>query len=190
MYLDNNGAAYNLSFGTVTSYVSLSPGEYKLSAHRGGTGQALVSGQAVLGASRQYTAIVSNTLGNLQETVFADANTPAPPGMIAVRVINEAALGGPVDVYLVPPGGTPSTASPLVRDLGFGSAGAYEHVPADKTYTVVIVPSGNAFRKAAGLGNVTVSGASGAVRTVIISDNPSKSSKAAMALVLSDYDTP
>ena len=109
---------------------------------------------------------------------------------MAVRVINEAMLGGPVDVYLMPPGGTASTASPLVRDLGFGSAGAYEHVPADKAYTVVVVPTGSTSRKAAGLGNVTVSGASGAVRTVIISDNPAKSSKPAQAPDLSDYDAP
>ena len=190
MYFDGNGVAYNLSFGTVTSYVSLTPGEYRLSAHRGGTGQALVSGQTVLSASRQYTAVLSNTLGNLQETVFPDANTPAPPGTVAVRVIDEAVSSGPVDVFLVPPGGTLATASPLIRELGFGAAAAYEHVPADKTYTVALVSSGTASRKAAGLGNVTVSGASGAVRTIIISGNPANAGKALSPLVLSDYDAP
>ena len=190
MYLDNGGAAYNLSFGTVTSYVSFIPGEYRLSAHRGGTGQVLVSDQTVLSASRQYTAILSNTLGNLQETIFPDANTPAPPGRVAVRVINEAASGGPVDVYLMPSGGTPATANLLARDLGPGTAGVYEHVSADKTYTVALVPAGTPFRKASGLGTITIGGASGAVRTVILSDSPSKSSKAVTALVLPDYDAP
>ncbi len=190
MYFDNNGAAYNLSFGTVTSYVSLRPGEYRLSAHRGGTGQALVSGQAVLGVAKQYTAIVSNTLGSLQETVVPDTNTPAPPGTVAVRVLNEAALGGPADVYLVPSGGSPATANLLVRDLPFGSAGTYEHLPADKTYTVVVVPAGGPTRRANGLGTLTLTGASGAVRTVIVADLPSKANKAFTALVLNDYDAP
>lgn len=190
MYFDTNGAAYNLSFGTVTSYVSLSPGIYRVSAHRGGTGQALVSGQAVLGASRQYTAVIGNTLSSLQETLFQDAGAPAPPGTVAVRIINEASSSGPIDVYLVAPGGTLATATPLVRELGFGTASAYEHVPADKTYAVVPVPSRSTPKRTASLENVTVSGASGAVRTVIISDTPPKSNKPFSALVLSDYDTP
>ena len=190
VYLNGAGAAYNLSFGTVTSYVPLSPGEARIAVHRAGTAQALVDGRTALNAARQYTAVVTNTLGNLQETVYPDANTPAPAGMIAVRVLHEAAGMGPVDVYVLPSGSSALFSTPTIRNLAFGGSDAYINMAAEKKYSVAVIPAGSVPALAAGavLSGVSVSGGSGAVRTVIVTDAPARS-KGLSGFVLDDLET-
>ena len=191
LYLNTSGAAYNLSFGTVTSYVAAGPGEYRISANRANTTQALVNAKASLGATRQYTAVVSNTVGNLQETIYPDAHAPAPAGMLAVRVLNAAATAGPVDVYLVPAGGSAAASTPLVRNLGYTGNGGYVDVPGGGSYAVEVVPAGTAPGAGNGalLSGVSVTGSSGAVRTVVLGDAQA-GSKGLNGFVLEDFDTP
>lgn len=192
LYLNGNGTAYNLGFATATSYIPVTPGEYRISANRANTSQALVTARATLGGTRQYTALVSNTLNNLQETVYPDMNAPAPPGMISVRVLHAASGMGSVDVYLVPIAGSLATTAPLVRDLGYAGGGAYVNLPANTAYTVAAVPTGVHPATAGAsttLSNVSVSGGSGAVRTVVISD-AQLGGKGLYGFVLKDFDTP
>ena len=192
LYLNGNGAAYNLSFATVTSYLPVGPGEYHITANRGGSAQALVNTRTTLGVARQYTAVVSNTLGNLQETIYPDASAPAPAGMLAVRLLHVAAAVGPLDVYLVPSAGALAGSSPVVRGLAYEGSGGYFYVPAGGSYTVAVQPAGVAPGPASGglLSGVSVSGISGAVRTVVIGDAPTGSAKTLSGLVLDDFDTP
>ena len=192
LYLNGNGAAYNLSFGTVTSYVAVSPGEYHINANRGATSQALVNTRAALGGTRQYTAVVSSALGSLQETVYPDANAPAPTGMEAVRVLQAAESAGPVDVYLVPSTGSGTASSLLVRDLSYTGSGPYVDVPAATSYTVAVVPAGATLAAANGgmLNGVSVNGASGAVRTIVLGETQQRGGKGLYGLVLNDFDTP
>ena len=191
LYLNANGVAYNLSFGTVTSYVAAGPGEYHISANRANTGQALVNAKAALGATRQYTAVISNSVDNLQENVYPDAHAPAPAGTLAVRVLNAAASMGPVDVYLLPSGGSAAGSTPLARDLGYPGDGGYIDVPANGSYSVEVVPAGVAPAAGNGglLSGVSVKGSSEAVRTVVLGDAPT-GSKGLNGFVLEDFDTP
>lgn len=192
VYLNGSGAAYNLSFATVTSYIPVTPGEYKLSASRANTAQALVTAHAALGGTRQYTAVVSNALGGLVETVYPDANAPAPAGMVSVRVLHAASGVGPLDIYLVPSSGTLATATPLIRDLAYTGAGAYVNLPANTAYTVAAVPTGVSPAPAGPsslLSGVSVAGNSGAVRTVVISDAQGNA-KGLYGFVLKDFEIP
>ena len=190
VYLNGSGTAYNLSFATVTSYIPVSPGEYRISANRANTGQALVTARAALGDTRQYTAVVSSSLGSLQETVYPDASAPAPAGMISLRVLHAAAGAGPLDVYLVPSAGTLATAAPSARGLGYTGGTAYLNVAASSAYTVLALPAGTPPAGAVTLlSGVTVSGNAGAVRTVVISDAPG-GGKGLYGFVLKDFDTP
>ncbi len=192
LYVNETGVAYNVSFGTVTSYVPLASGEYRLSANRANTGQALVSAHAALGSRRQYTAILGGSASDMQTILYPDANAPAPSGMLAVRVLNESAIGGLVDVYLSPGTGASSAVTPTVRDFGFGGSTGYEDLPADKTYAVAVVPAGTSLPASGGavLSGVTVMGGSGAVRTVVITEASGAKGKAFTGFVLNDLDTP
>jgi hypothetical protein len=170
-YQNNAGLAYNLSFGTLTSYVAMAPGAYKLEADKGGTRQTLVEATAHLVAGKQYTAIVGNSLANLQATLLLDQSTPAPAGQIAVRFVNEATRAGAVDIYLVGSGGRLISTSPMATNLSLGANSGYLMAPAG-TYAIDVVPAGTVptNETATLLRGVQRPFDSGAVRTVVLID--------------------
>ena len=173
-YQNSSALAYNLGFGTMTSYIPMSPGVYNLAAAKAGTRQTLVANSETLAPNRQYTEIIGAGLANLQQTLLLDQSTPAPAGRVAVRVLNQTTRSGAVDVYLVPLASTPGkgiTTSPLAVNLGFGANSGYIDLP-EGTYALHVVPTGTLLTSS----TVTLySGAqvaydSGAVRTVVLID--------------------
>lgn len=170
-YQNNTGLAYNLQFGTVTTYVAMQPGTYTLSAAKSGTRQILVSGSASLVGGHQYTEIIGNVAGDLQQFVLEDQIQPAPAGQIALRLLNEAPRTGHVDVYLVARGGRLANTSPLAVNLAFSGLTGYINVPAG-AYAIDVVPAGTALVSSS---TTLMSGAqvaydAGSVRTVVILD--------------------
>jgi hypothetical protein len=170
-YQDNTALAYNLVFGTVTTYVPLASGSYTLAADRAGTRQALVAGNAALAPGKQYTAIIGNIAASMQQTVLLDQSQPAPAGEIELRFVQQAIRSGAVDIYLVPHGGKAANTSPLVVNLGFGTNSGYLGVPAG-TYAIDIVPTGTTLVSSTVtlLSGAQVEYGSGAVRTVVVID--------------------
>jgi hypothetical protein len=170
-YQNNTGLAYNLTFGTMTSYVPMSPGTYTLSADRAGTRQTLVSSNATLGAGKQYTAIIGNSLASLQQTVLQDQSQPAPAGEIAVRFVQQATRSGAVDVYLVPRNGRPAGTTPVAQNLSFGANSGYLSVPAG-TYAIDVVPTGTVLVSSTVtlLSGAQIEYTAGAVRTIVLID--------------------
>jgi hypothetical protein len=172
-YQNSSALAYNLGFGTMTSYIPMSPGVYNLAAAKAGTRQTLVANSETLAPDRQYTEIIGAGLANLQQTLLLDQSTPAPSGRIALRVLNQTTRSGAVDVYLVPAGSAAGkgSSSPLATNLGFGANSGYLDLP-EGTYAIDVVPAGTVLASS----TVTLfSGAqiaypSGAVRTVILID--------------------
>jgi hypothetical protein len=170
-YQNNTGLAYNLSFGTMTSYVPMSPGSYTLTADRAGTRQTLVSTNTTLAAGKQYTAIIGNNLASLQQTVLLDQSQPAPAGEIALRFVQQATRSGAVDVYLVPRNGRSANTSPIAINLSFGANSGYLSVPAG-TYAIAIVPAGTTLVSSTVtlLSGAQIDYASGSVRTIVLID--------------------
>jgi len=170
-YQDNTALAYNLVFGTVTSYVPLASGSYTLGADRAGTRQTLVAGNTTLAPGKQYTAIVGNIAAAMQQTILLDQSQPAPNGEIALRFLQQATRSGAVDIYLVPRSGKPANTSPIAINLSFGANSGYLSVPAG-TYAIDVVPTGTTLVSS----TVTLlSGPqndypSGAVRTIVLID--------------------
>jgi hypothetical protein len=170
-YQNNSGLAYNLSFGTLTSYVAMAPGAYKLEADKGGTRQALVVAAAHLVAGKQYTEIVGSSQANLQETLLLDQSTPAAAGQIDLRFVNEATHAGAVDIYLVGSGGRLVSTSPIATNLSVGANSGYLVAPAG-TYAIDVVPAGTVptNETATLLRGVQRPFDPGAVRTVVLID--------------------
>jgi hypothetical protein len=170
-YQNNSALAYNLVFGTVTSYVPMTSGAYVLADERAGTRQTLVSSNATLLTGKQYTAIVGNTAAALQQTVLLDQSQPAAAGEIALRFVHEATRAGAVDIYLISRSGHLVTTPPIAVNVGFGANTGYLSLPAG-TYAIAIVPTGTSLVSS----TVTLlTGAqneypSGAVRTVVLID--------------------
>jgi hypothetical protein len=170
-YQNNTGLAYNLSFGTMTSYVPMSPGAYTLSADRAGTRQTLISSNATLAPGKHYTAIVGNNVASMQQTILLDQSQPAAAGEIALRFVQQATRSGAVDIYLVPRNGRPSSTSPIATNLTFGANSGYLTVPAG-TYAIAIVPTGTTLVSSTItlLSGPQTDYESGAVRTVVLID--------------------
>ena len=170
-YQNNSALAYNLGFGTMTTYVPMSPGTYTLAADRVGTRQTLAESSARFVTGKQYTEIIGNNLVNLQQTILLDQSVPAPSGQIAVRLIHQATHSGAVDVYLVPTGGRSPNLSPIVTNLSFGANSGYINVP-EGTYAIDVVPTGTVLASSTVtlLNGAQTSYASGAVRTVVLID--------------------
>lgn len=171
-YQNGSALAYNLGFGAMTSYVPMTPGAYTLAADRAGTRQALVAETAGLSAGHQYTVIVGNIAAAMQQTLLVDQSQPAPPGQIAVRLVNQATRSGPVDVYLVAASGKLATSLPIATSLSFGANSGYLALPAG-TYALAVVPAGTVpvSSTVTLLSGAQVEYASGSVRTVVLIDH-------------------
>ena len=169
-YQNSSALAYNLGFGTMTSYIPMSPGVYNLAAAKAGTHQTLVASSETLAPNRQYTEIIGAGLANLQQTLFLDQSTPATSGRVNLRVINQTTRSGAVDVYLVP-FGKGSSNSPVAVNLGFGANSGYIDLP-EGTYAIDVVPTGTLLTSSTAtlFSGAQVAYASGAVRTVILID--------------------
>jgi Domain of unknown function (DUF4397) len=141
IYQNNAALVYNLGFGTITSYVPVTPGTYTISAKADGTSQVLTSAKGTFTAGGQYTALIGNVFANLQETILTDQSQAAPSGQIALRFISQATHISPLDVYLVPAGAKLTAVTPVVTNLSFGINTGYLNIP-NGTYTIVMVPTG------------------------------------------------
>jgi hypothetical protein len=193
-YQNNAALAYNLGFGTVTSYIAMSPGPYTLATARAGTRQTLTTAATTLAPGRQYTVLVGNIAAGLQQTVLLDQSQPAPAGEVSIRLIDEANRAGAVDVYLLPPHGHVGTAAPFASNLNFSANSGYINLPAG-TYALTVVPTGSQTTLSATpitlLSGPKVAYPSGAARTLILIDTPTDqnaSHATVQALTATDVD--
>lgn len=141
MYLGSGILAYNLGFGSVTSYVPVNAGTYSVNADTAGSTQVLATERGTFVNGSQYTVLLGNSAASLQELILSDQSQPAPSGQISLRFIDEASVVGALDVYLVPSGAKLTAVTPLMTNLMFGNTPTYLNVPTG-TYTIVLVPTG------------------------------------------------
>jgi hypothetical protein len=191
LYQDSNALAFNLDFGTVTSYIQLAPGAYNITANTAGTRQVLSAAKTTFTTAGQYTVLIGNTSASLQQIILADQNQPAPPGQTALRFINQATRAGAVDIYLVPAGQKINAVSPLVTAIAFGANTGYVNVPTG-TYSLAMLPAGTV---PAGTTIATYTGpqmtySAGAARTIILIDSPPVTIPGIKVITANDFDPP
>ncbi|WP_157178430.1 DUF4397 domain-containing protein [Terriglobus roseus] len=190
IYSGNAAIAYNLGFGTITSYVPVTPSTYTFSIDTAGTRTALTTVRATLGVAKQYTLLISNAAAALQSQVLIDQSQPAPSGQVSLRFLDEAISPGAIDIYLVPAGSTLAKVNPLQTGVVFGTNTGYLNVPTG-TYTMYVVANGTV------ISTTTVplyTGAStaypsGSARTVLILDQTILTSPAVQVVTTSDYES-
>jgi hypothetical protein len=190
IYQGGSALAYNLGFGTVSSYVSIAPGPATISAATAGSKQQLTTARGSFAVSAQYTVLIGNVTGGLSETILTDQSVPAPAGQTSIRILDQATHFSPgVDVYLVPSGATLSSVSPVVANAAFDRNSGYINVPAG-TYTLIILPAGTV------PGATTIplytgaqtTYASGSARTIILLDQPASAESGFQVITADDYD--
>jgi hypothetical protein len=141
IYAGTGALAYNLGFGTITSYVPITAGTYVINADTAGTTQVLSTTKVSLADSSEYTDLIGNSAANLQQTILKDQSQAAPSGQIALRFVDQATRISAVDVYLIPSGQKLVNVAPLVTNLSFGINTGYLNIPTG-AYSIVMVPTG------------------------------------------------
>ena len=175
VYQGTNVLAYNLSFGTVTSYVPVSPGAYTLTVDAAGSKQVLSSLKGAFSQGLQYTVLVNNAAANLQQVVLADQVPQLPSAPPSIRIIHEAARAGAVDVYFVPDGQRLGAATPVIVNLAAGVSTSYLPIPPGVS-AVVLLPAGTAPSAASALhAGRQLRYSNGSARTLILVDAPPSS---------------
>ena len=187
----SSALAYNLGFGTVTSYIQLAPGNYTINAATSGTKQVLSSSRATLAAASQYSVLIGNSAASLQQLTLTDQNQPAPSGQIALRFIDQATLISAVDIYLVPAGQKLTAVAPLATGIAFGVNTGYLDIPTG-TYSVVMVPTGTGpiSTTIATYSGPQVTYSAGCARTIILIDQQLVSTPGLQVITADDFDSP
>jgi hypothetical protein len=191
VYQGGSPLAYNVGFGDASSYVPISPGTSAVVADTAGTKQQLISASGTFLANAQYTVVFSNYAALLGETILKDQSQPAPANEIAVRILDESLKTGAVDLYMVPTGSTLATTQPLQTGVAFGANTGYLNLPAG-IYSFVAVTHGVVVSAATVTlyTGSTVTYPVSAVRTIVLTDNPTSTSQPISVNVLADYDSP
>ena len=192
IYQGGTALAYNLGFGTVTSYVSIGPGNSTISADTAGSKQQLTTARETFAASTEYTVLVGNIAAELSETILTDQSGPAPSGAISVRFVDQATrFTTGVDVYFVPSGSTVATVSPILTNVVFGSNSGYMNVPIG-TYTLILLPTGTVpvATTVPIYTGAKVTYVAGAARTLILLDQQVISDPGFQVITADDYDSP
>lgn len=191
VYAGTGALAYNLGFGTVTSYVALAPGTYNITADTGGSTQVLTSAKATVVTASQYTILIGNLSSNLQALVLKDQAQGAPSGQIALRFLDEATQVSAMDVYLVPAGAKLTAVTPVLTGISFPYNSGYVNVPSG-TYTLVLVPTGTIPTSAtvATYTGTQVAYPGGSATTIVLIDQQLVTTPGLQVISVEDYRSP
>jgi hypothetical protein len=141
IYAGGGALAYNLGFGTITSYVPINAGTYTINADTAGTTQVLTTTKATLADSSEYTDLIGNSAANIQQTILKDQSQAAPSGQIALRFVDQVTSLGALDIYLIPTGQKLVNVAALVTNISFGVNTGYLNIPTG-SYSIIMVPTG------------------------------------------------
>jgi len=189
IYQGNDAMAYNLSFGSVTSYVSMAPGSYTFTVDFAGSRQVLSSIKATFSANTQYTVLVSNPAASLRPSVLTDQGQQSLSRPPSIRLIHQAEHTGAVDVYVVPAGQRLASVNLVVTNLVPGAATEYLAVPAGPS-AVVMLPAGaipSVARTAIHTG-IQMNYVTGSARTLILLDRQQPASPDLQVITTIDAD--
>jgi Domain of unknown function (DUF4397) len=191
IYQNNAAIAYNLGFGTITSYVPIDPGTYTTAATAAGSKQVLSSSKGTFATASQYTVLIGNLAASLQQLTLKDQSQPAPSGQIALRFIDQATRIGALDIYLVPPGKKLTEVAAVVTNISFNTNTGYLNIPTG-TYTLVMVPTGTipASDTIATYTGAQVTYTGGSASTVILIDQQLVTTPGMQVIIAPDYISP
>jgi len=191
IYQNNAAIAYNLGFGTVTSYVPVNPGTYTSTATQAGSKQALSTSRATYTTGSQYTILIGNVAASLQQLVLKDQSQAAPSGQISVRFIDQATRIAAQDLYLVPSGKKLTDVAPVYSNISFNTNTGYLNIPTG-TYTLVAVPTGTvpASDTITTYTGAQVTYTGGSVTTIILIDQQIVTTPGLQIITATDYTSP
>jgi hypothetical protein len=189
IYQGPNALAFNLGFGSVTSYIPLTPGVYTINADNAGSKQVLSAAKTTFAPATQYTVLLGNSAASLQQLTLTDQSQPAPAGQIALRFIHQATRTSAVDIYLIPAGQKLTAVAPLITGVIFGTNTGYLNVPTG-IYSLIMLPTGTGLVSgtSATYTGPQVTYSVGSARTIILIDQPVVTTPGIQVITAADFD--
>jgi len=161
MLIDTKDVAAAIPYGSVSEYITVTPGSRHLQIEATGSSTPFVD-QNISVSSGSYDTILDTSNG---ATVFTDDHSAPSSANVSIRVINASTTLGPADVYVVTSGsGLGSTAT--FSNVGVPTATGYTTLAAG-SYIVYFTTPGTT-NVLLSTGTLTLS--SGQVRTVVAID--------------------
>jgi hypothetical protein len=120
VYVDGAKVITNLTYKTVTQYLSVPSGEHRIQVYPTGTmTTAVIDAEVSLMANQDYTVAAVGQLASISPVVFMDNNSAPAPGKASVRFIHLSPDAPAVNVVVA--GGGPA----LFSDIEFKEASSY-----------------------------------------------------------------
>ena len=136
--VDGSIVAGNLNYGAATDYLTVKTGSIHVQAVPVGGGSSVLDQTISLAASAHQTLVMTGA----NATALTDGGTTAVTGDGHVRVVNASNTMGASDVYIVDPGTGLTGATPVTKNLAFGSDTGYQTFPAPGNYEVFMTIPG------------------------------------------------
>ncbi len=191
IYQGGTALAYNLSYGTVTSYIPASPGTSTIRVDVAGSKQVLSEVNGTLSAGGHYTVLLNNSAIHPQQVLLTDHAAAQSVGSSSLRLIHQAGRAGSVDVYLVPAGQRLTAVTPLVSNLAPGANLGYLPI-ATGVYTAVILPAGTVPTSStiAAHTGAQLEYEAGTLRSLILTDAPPTQPYSVQVIATVDAEAP
>ncbi|MCU1300199.1 MAG: hypothetical protein JWQ87_483 [Candidatus Sulfotelmatobacter sp.] len=173
--------ATTVNYGTASSYISVPSGSATLAVEAAGTTSLLINASITLSSNTSYTVLAGNYSSAINATILSDDNTTPASGNVSIRLVNASPTLGTADVYVLAPGSSLSSATPVVTSLNFESASSYQSLSAGN-YEVYFTQPG---QKSAVIDSGPLTLTSQQIRTVVGLDGESGGYETA---VLSDLN--
>lgn len=166
--VDGKTVLTNVPYATASDYLTVKSGTRKIEVRATGTTQDVINASPKFAGKQDYTVLAEDFLASIAPGVLTDNNSSPDSGKVRVRVVHASPSAGPVDVYVVAPGGDISTIAPTISNLAFKAKTDYLSVPAG-SYEVLVTPTGT---KTVAIDTGTINLAAGQVRTAVALDAP------------------
>jgi hypothetical protein len=151
------------TYGTASSYTSISSGSRHLQVEPAGTSTPLIDITATANSSSNLTLISLNYSFNISNVVLTDDNSAPSSGNFKLRIINASPGLNAQDVYVEPPNTNIGSLSPTISSLAFGGASTYSVLtPGD--YEIYFTSPGQKFIN---LDSGVLSFTAGQIRTLV-----------------------
>jgi hypothetical protein len=137
VYLDGSEAISDLAFDEITDYVSVPAGGHTVEvfpAAADGTGDAVITADAMLSADTDYTVAAVGALAEIEPLVLVDDNSAPPAGQVRVRFVHASPDAPAVDIFA-------EGVGVVVSGAAFKDASEYLAVPA-LTYNLEVRAAG------------------------------------------------
>lgn len=123
IYANGNKVLENVPFGTLSGYLSVPKGEYRIQIRPAGKQTPIVIDEEVhVGGHKFYTLAASGKLSNIKLLTFLDKDRARESGQPRIRVIHLSPNAPSVDIGVV-------GQKPFIRDLAYQERSSYKRLP-------------------------------------------------------------